>query len=128
MSKQHQLQRIGRAYFMVQSQSGKTHAINPKTEKTYCGLAITDNYHFLDTTPDDKHQPTCKICQRCYDEPIRKELQMVVNELKEQISEFLFLTLILKDVKALGRFTENIAKFMRNEHKLKDNSLQNAVD
>lgn len=114
--------------FMIQSPSGATHAINPKTNKTYCGYpkklasfvchehALEDlGWRFLDVLPSDKHEPSCKICVRHYDEPLREELTKIANDLKECINDFLCTRIILKDVKAIGRFTENIAKFMRSE-------------
>jgi len=114
--------------FMIQSPSGKTHAINSKTNKTYCGHpktlpnfvchehALEDlGWRFLDVLPDKNHEPTCEICKRHYDDPLREELTNIAKDLEKQIHEFLFLKIILKDVPAIGRFTENIAKFMRNE-------------
>ena len=114
--------------FMIQSPTGKTHAINPKTNKTYCGHpkiladfvcnehALEDlGWRFLSHIPDDNNQPTCKVCQRHYDDPLRETLTQFCNDLKQHIDEFLFLVVITKNVKALGRFTELIVKFMRNE-------------
>lgn len=116
--------------FIIQSPSEKTHAINPKTNKTYCGHpktlanfvchehALEDlGWRYLDVVPSNKNEPSCKICQRHYDEPLRKELTRIANDLKESINEFLCTKIILKDVSAIGRFTETIAKFMRSETK-----------
>jgi len=62
------LVKIGNAYLMVRSpKGGNTHAINPKTKKTYCGRDMPSRWNTwrpTDQLPDDKHQPTCKICQR----------------------------------------------------------------
>lgn len=119
--------------FMIQSPTGKTHAINPKTKKTYCGFPqlfpsgkITDHtledmgWRFLDVIPSDQHKPSCVICVNHYDDPLRTQLSGIIKDLKIQINEFLCTTLMLKDVKALGRFTENIAQFIRNERKLRE--------
>jgi len=60
------LAKIGNAYFMVRSPvGGASHAINPKTKKTYCGhdmVKLWDKWRPMDVLPDDKHQPTCKVC------------------------------------------------------------------
>jgi len=115
------LARIGNAYFMVRSPvGGATHAINPKTKKTYCGhdmVKLWDKWRPTDQLPDDKHQPTCKICQRHYDDPIKEELKNLVGDLKETVDEYLDTRLILKDVEGIGRFTTTIATFMRSEKK-----------
>jgi hypothetical protein len=112
------LARIGNAYFMVRSSTGKTHAINPKTKLPYCGWTMVNlQCEPTDELPDDKHQPSCKVCQRHYDDPIKEELQKIKADLLEQIDEYLFLRVLLKDVDGLGRFTELIAKFLREEIK-----------
>jgi len=116
--------------FMIQSANGKTHAINPKSNKTYCGHpktlapfvchehALEDlGWRFLDIVPSDKNEPSCLICKRHYDDPLRKELTKIANDLRESINDFLTTKIILKDVSAIGRFTVNIAKFMRSEIK-----------
>lgn len=121
--------------FMVQSKTGRTHAINPKTMKTYCGyprltptvqiseLSFEDiGWRFLDVVPSDRHKPTCSICAAHYDDPLNEELSKIAGELKESIDEFLSSTLILKDVEALGRFTELVAKFMREEKRRRQSS------
>jgi len=106
---------------MSQSYTGKTHAVNPKTKMTYCGKdPYGPGWHFLDVIPSDEHKPTCLTCLRHYDDPLREELSQIAKDLKESINEFLCTTVILKDTKALGRFTENIATFMRNERKIKE--------
>jgi len=114
------LARIGNAYFMVRSPfGGGLHAINPKTKKTYCGrdmLQLWDKWRPIDKLPDDKNQPTCKICQRHYDAPITEELEEIVKELEESIGEFLFMQVLIKNADGgLGRFVETIIKFMRSE-------------
>jgi len=115
------LARIGNAYFMVRSPSGgASHAINPKTKKTYCGrdmVKLWDKWRPIDVLPDDKHQPTCKVCQRHYDDPIKEELRNLVRDLKETIDEYLDTRLILKDTEGLARFTTIIATFIRSEKK-----------
>jgi hypothetical protein len=62
------LAKIGNTYFMVRSPvGGASHAINPKTKKTYCGhdmVKLWDKWRPMDVLPDDNHQPTCKVCQR----------------------------------------------------------------
>jgi valyl-tRNA synthetase len=115
------LARIGNAYLMVRSPAGGAlHAINPKTKKTYCGrdmLKLWNKWRPIDQTPDDKHQPTCKICQRHYDDPIRESLRQIAEELKESIAEFLFLQVHTKNSDGgLGRFVETYAKFVRSEY------------
>jgi hypothetical protein len=115
------LAKIGNAYFMVRSPStGKTHAINPKTKLPYCGWKIKwCNWEPTDELPDDNHQPTCSICKRHYDDPIREELQAIKKELEESIGEFLFMQVLTKNKDGgLGRFVETVAKFMRSERKL----------
>lgn len=115
------LAKIGNAYFMIRSKStGKTHAINPETELPYCGWKIKyPDWEPTDELPDDKHQPTCYLCQRHYDDPIRQSLQGIKKELEEAISEFLFMQIHIKNADGgLGRFVETIAKFMRSERKL----------
>jgi hypothetical protein len=113
------LARIGNAYFMVRSPTGGAlHAINPKTKKTYCGrdmLKLWNKWRPIDQTPDDKHQPTCKICQRHYDDPIRESMRGIAQELKETIDEYLDLRCMIKDADGLGRFVHTIAVFMRSE-------------
>lgn len=116
------LARIGNAYFLVRSPvGGATHAINPKTKKTYCGhdmVKLWDKWRPIDTLPDDKHQPTCKICQRHYDDLIKEDLYTIKKELEETISEFLFMQIHIKNADGgLGRFVETVAKFMRSEKK-----------
>lgn len=121
--------------FMIQSPNGKTHAINPKTNKTYCGHpkslaafvchehALEDlGWRFLDVLPNKNHEPTCEICKRHYNDPLRNELDSLVKDLRESVNEFLSTHLILLDFEALGRFAETIAKFMRNERKLIEES------
>lgn len=71
--------------------------------------------------PDEKHQPTCKICQRHYDDPIRESLVGIKKDLEESISEFLFMQVHIKNGDGdLGRFVETIAKFMWSERKMKE--------
>jgi hypothetical protein len=115
------LAKIGNAYFMVRSPAGGgLHAINPKTKKTYCGrdmLKLWNKWRPIDQLPNDKHQPTCKICQRRYDEPIREEMRGIAKELEETISEYLDTRCILKDVEGFGKFVTLIAGFMRSERK-----------
>jgi transposase-like protein len=115
------LAKIGNTYFLVRSPvGGATHTINPKTKKTYCGkdmLKLWDKWRPIDKLPDDKNQPTCKICQRHYDDPIKETLRNLVRELKETIEDYLDTRLILKDAEGLGRFTTTIAAFMRSERK-----------
>jgi hypothetical protein len=115
------LARIGNAYFMIRSKStGTTHAINPKTKLPYCGWKIKyPEWGATDELPDDKHQPTCKICLHHYDDPLREELYEIKRELEETISEFLFMQVHIKNADGgLGRFVETVAKFMRSERKL----------
>jgi len=108
--------------FLIQSPNGKTHALNPKNNKTYCGKGngskhgLEDlGWRFRDVLPDKNHEPTCKICLRHYDDPLNAELTSIVKDLELQIHEFLSLKIMLKDVSGIGRFTENIAKFLRRE-------------
>jgi len=120
------LAKIGNAYFMIRSPStGKTHAINPKTKQPYCGWTIKwRNWEPTDEFPDDQHQPTCKICQRHYDDPLTEELYGIKSDLEESISEFLFMQVHTKNADGgLGRFTETIAQFMRSENKLAKSNL-----
>lgn len=121
--------------FMIRSPSGKTHAINPKTNKTYCGYPRTLpnfvchehvledlGWRFLDVVPSKEHEPTCQYCSEHYEDPLRNQLSNLVTDLRESVNEFLCTNLMLLDVGALGRFTENFAKFMRNERKLRENN------
>lgn len=124
--------------FMIQSPTGKTHAINPKTNKTYCGFPhyypnekLTDHgileylgWRFLDVIPSDEHKPSCSVCANHYDDPLREQLSGIAKDLKTQISAFLCIVLMTKDVKALGRFTELIAKFMREERKIREETTE----
>jgi len=115
------LAKIGNAYFMIRSpSSGATHAINPKTKKTYCGkdmIKLWDKWRPSDKLPDEENQPTCKICQCHYDDPIKEELYSIKKELEETISEFLFMQIHIKNADGgLGRFVETVAKFMRSEN------------
>jgi len=117
------LARIGNAYFMVRSPvGGATHAINPKTKKTYCGkdmVKLWNKWRPIDELPDDKHQPTCQICQHHYRDPIREELEGLKRDLEESVSEFLFLQVhTMNKDGGMGRFAETFSKFMRNEKKL----------
>lgn len=103
-------------YFMVQSPTGKTHAINPKTEKTYCGNDPEwPGWRSLDVVPSDRHKPTCLTCLNHYDDPIREHLQSVVQELKRSIDDFIDTRLILKDVDGIGRFVSVVSKFIQEE-------------
>lgn len=115
------LARIGNAYFMVRSpSSGGLHAINPKTKRTYCGrdmLKLWNKWRPIDQLPNDKHQPTCRICQRHYGDPIREEMRCITQELKETIGEYLDTRCMLKDAEGLGKFVSLIAGFMRSEKK-----------
>jgi len=105
--------------FMLQSSTGKTHAVNPKTKKTYCGIdPDSPGWHFLDVIPSDQHKPSCSICVVHYDDPLKEELSQIAKDLRESINDFLCTRVILKDTAALSRFTENIATFMRNERKI----------
>lgn len=119
--------------FMIQSPTGKTHAINPKTKKTYCGFPnflrtseISEHtlenkgWRFLDVVPSEDHIPTCKICSNHYDDPLREELFQIAKDLRGSINDFLCTALLIKDIAAIGRFTENIATFMRNERKIRE--------
>ena len=103
------LAKLGNTYFLVRSPvGGATHAINPKTKKTYCGydmVKLWDKWRPTDVLPDNKHQPTCKICQRHYDDPIKEELYTIKKELEKNADG------------GLGRFVETVAKFMRSEKK-----------
>ena len=120
--------------FMVQSPTGKTHAINPKTQRTYCGCnPYTElrstiiqrykglievpriNWRPLDVIPSKEHEPTCKVCKRHYANPLREEMQAIVNDLKASINEFLCTRIIILDVDGLGRFVTDIKNFMENE-------------
>jgi hypothetical protein len=115
------LAKVGNAYFMVRSPNGATHCINPKNKRTYCGkdmLKMWNVWRPTDELPDEDHKPTCSVCLRHYYDPINEELQKIKRELLEQIDEYLWLRIILKDVDGLGRFTELIAKFLREEVKL----------
>jgi len=60
--------------FMWRSGSGITHAIDPKTQKTYCSISFeyifnhTSQRHEghwepTDILPSPNNQPTCKICR-----------------------------------------------------------------
>jgi len=94
------LARIGNTYFMIRSKtSGKTHAINPQTKLPYCGWKIKwpPEWEPTDKLPDDENQPTCQICQRHYDDPIKQDLQEIKKELEESISDFLFLQVHTKN-------------------------------
>jgi len=105
---------------MVQSTRGTSHAINPKTKKTYCGRDPTledHDWRVLDVVPSDEHQPTCKICQRHYDEPLKEALRKMSQDLKSSIADFLDRCWMLKDVDGLGRFASTISKFLDEEVK-----------
>lgn len=108
-------------YFMVQSPSGKTHAINPKTQKTYCGNTASQDLGWrpLDVRPSSQNEPTCQICRDHYDEPLREKLTSLANELKESVSAYLDTRIILKDVDGLKRVTTTIKNFLNNECKRK---------
>lgn len=113
------LARIGNQYFMVHSQSGnKLHAIDPKTKKTYCGKDMRKLWYKwrpIDKLPDDKNQPTCSICKRHYDEPIRESMRQVADDVREQIDKVLNLACMLKDAGKLGRLVDVVAKYVRAE-------------
>jgi len=112
------LAQIGNAFFMIRNpKTAKTHAINPKTRQPYCGWKIKwTNWEPTDKLPDDKNQPSCIVCQRHYDDPIKEELFQIKKELEETISEFLFMQIHTKNSDGgLGRFVETIAKFIRSE-------------
>jgi hypothetical protein len=106
---------------MVHSPHGNVlHAINPKNKRTYCGhdmLKLWDKWRPVDRLPDDKNQPTCKICQHHYDDQIREDLRSIAKELKESIDEYLNVRCMLKDAEGLGLFVTTIASFMRSERK-----------
>ena len=114
--------------FMIQSLTGKTHAINPKNNKTYCGHPQTESevnehaletlgWRFLDIIPARSHEPTCQICKNHYNDPYFQQMGRIQDDLEEQIHEWLALRIILKDTGAIGRFTGLIAKFIRSEVK-----------
>lgn len=114
------LAKIGNAYFMVRSPGGATHAINPKTKKTYCGhdmVTLWNKWRPIDQLPDDKHQPTCKICQWHYDDPIKEELRNLVRNIKEIIDVYLDVRVMLKDTEGLRKFIMTIGTFIRSEKK-----------
>jgi hypothetical protein len=115
------LAKIGNAYFLVRSPvGGATHAINPKTKKTYCGhdmVKLWNKWRPIDVLPDDKHQPTCKICQRHYDDPVKESLRLVANDLVETIKEYVDTRCILKDSEGLGRLASLVANFVRSDKK-----------
>lgn len=107
--------------FMLQSPTGKTHAVNPKTKKTYCGRdPDSPGWRFLDVIPSDKHKPTCSTCVLHYDEPLIDELSQIAKAVRGTINEFLCSIVLLKDTEALGRFTANIKTFMQNERKIRE--------
>lgn len=105
-------------YFMVQSPSGKTHAINPKTQLTYCGNApdFDEGWQSRDVAPSDTHQPTCKICLRHYDDPFREALRNVADDFKRTIGEHVDTKVDLKDAKGLQRFVSQVTEIIRNDH------------
>jgi hypothetical protein len=114
------LAKIGNVYFMVRSPvGGATHVINPETKKTYCGhnmVKLWNKWRPVDKLPDDKNQPTCKICQRHYADPIKEVLYTIKKELEETISEFLFMQIHTKNADGgLGRFVHTITQFMHSE-------------
>ena len=116
-------------YFMVQSSSGKTHAINPKTQRTYCGCMVVEgssmyNWRPLDVAPSDQHQPTCKICLRHYDDPLKEQMREIVRELKTIINDFFCTTIILKDVDRLGRFVTVVKNFSDEELKRAEKKVE----
>lgn len=100
---------------MVKSPTGKIHAINPETSKTYCGRVPTHNWHFLDVVPSDENKPTCSICSMNYDLPLIRRLRSIADDLKYSIDEYLDVRVILKDVAGLERFTKLIADYMQKE-------------
>jgi Pyruvate/2-oxoacid:ferredoxin oxidoreductase delta subunit len=112
------LVQVGNAYFMWRSTTGKTHAINPKTKKTYCNRTVLQSWEPTDELVDNKHEPTCTICKRHCHDPIIAELEDVKRELTESINEFLTVQIWTRNANGgLGRFVEVIAKFMREENK-----------
>jgi hypothetical protein len=120
------LAKIGNAYFMIRSKNGKTHAINPKTQKPYCSWKPKwREWEPTDELPDEKHKPACKVCLAHYDDPIKERLQEIKKELMEQIDDYLWLRVMLKDVDGIGRFTDLIAKYMREE--VKEQIAKNSV-
>jgi len=112
---------LGDFLWRVDKAGSKTHAINPKTKKTYCGIAALElgppegKWRPLDVVPSDEHQPTCKICQRHYDDPLREQMRGIAKDLQESISEFLDTRCMLKDVDGLGRFVRHFRNFMAKE-------------
>jgi hypothetical protein len=113
------LPQIGNAYFMWRSTTGKTHAINPENKKTFCGLTVKQSWEPTDELPDKTHEPSCPKCKDHYLDPLRKDIEGIITELKECINEFLTVQLwTLNANGGLGRFTEAIAKFTREENKL----------
>ena len=112
------LPKIGSVYFMIRSKNGRTHAINPKTKTPYCSWKPKwGEWEPTDEFPDEKHKPICKVCLTHYDDPIRESLKNIKKELMEQIEDYLWLRVILKDVDGIGRFTELIAKYIKEEVK-----------
>jgi len=103
--------------FLIQSPNGGTHAINPKTDKTYCGVKPPETWRPLDVLPSNENPPTCKVCQCHYDDPLKEEMLNIVKDVKQNISEFLDLCVMLKDVKGLGRFVTSFKDFLDKEKK-----------
>src|SRR3989304_8956972 len=111
------LPQVGNAYFMWRSTTGKTHAINPKTKKTYCNLTVLQSWEPTDELPESKHEPACSKCKQHYDDPIKEELYEIKKELEETIDTFLTMQCWTKNADGgTGRFVEVIAKFTREEN------------
>jgi len=100
-------------YFMVQSSNGGIHAVNPKTKKTYCGRTVSfdQGWRVLDVLPSDEHQPTCKICQRYYDEPLREEMRKISRDIQNSVRDFLDTRCMIKDLDGLEHFVSTFKMF-----------------
>ena len=110
------LHQVGNAYFMWRSSTGKTHAINPRTKKTFCNRAILQSWEPTDELPDSKHEPNCSYCKKHYDDALMDSLYGIKKDLLENIGEFLTVQVWTKNANGgLGRFTELIAKFLKEE-------------
>jgi hypothetical protein len=113
------LPQIGNAYFMWRSTTGTTHAINPKTKKTFCNLTVLESWEPTDQLPDSKHEPSCSRCRTHYDDEINEQFCQIKKDLEESIDTFLTVQVWTKDADgSLGRFVKVVNRFMAKERKL----------
>jgi hypothetical protein len=103
---------------LVASPTGSMHAIKPKTNKTHCGRAVPDYWQKI-ANNQEITEPSCTICKRHYDDPVKEELLKVKEDLMESIDNLLTVQVWIKDSDGvLGRFTKTVAQFVKEETEL----------